>query len=145
MCSRESKRGWCESHDSYNTSTLAARAAVFVKTWFLGVRNRVFGLCVVFLFRGQGHYPRRWKTGLSSACIFYDWLELGVLGVQRPAFCVYVAAGFVEGCCDTFFLRSASGAEANGNKLALTLVIALYFPSLCDMGGEAPPTSTTFV
>ena len=39
-----------ESHDSYNTSTLAARAAVFVKTWFLGVRNRVFGLCVVFCF-----------------------------------------------------------------------------------------------
>ena len=29
--------------------------------------------------------------------------------------------------------------------LALTLVIALYFPSLCDPGGGAPPTSTTVV
>ena len=36
-----------ESHDSCNTSTLAARAAVFVKTRFLGVRNRVLG-CVLF-------------------------------------------------------------------------------------------------
>ena len=58
-------------------------------------------------------------------------------GVQRPAFVFMLLLVLMTDAVTRFFC-SASGAEANGNKLALTLVIALYFPSLCDPGGGGP-------